>query len=400
MNIGHISIFGLIGNAYNDKGEITEKGVELLDVIEQVQSVGEVDAIHVHINSQGGFVSVGKAIAEFLSDIPNCFTIAEELCASIATEIHLSVPLQNRFIQSNCQYMIHNPFIPAEASKGGDAAALQKVANEMKEVEDQLEKMYSKATGLNKKVISGLMAQETFLTPEQCLKLNFASKITEKETAQAVALLYTDKTNKMKKPLMNRIALAMSILKGEETPEALAKAEALALAIENRQAKAVMITAGDETLETPFMDVAVGDAVTINGEPAADGTYEMTEGEISLFMGETETAGVGTMIVVVDGLISEITAPVIDAENKDEELATLKAELEAEKAKNEVLTTEVSEANATAEEAVSTLEGLAKLGSTFTPPAAQASFKKKETKDSSLMTKEVMSARREEYKKK
>lgn len=389
MNIGHIFILGLIGNALNEAGEITEKGVELLDVVEQLEALGDVDAVHVHINSQGGFVSVGDAIAELLSNVPNCHTIAEGLCASIATKIHLAVPLQNRMIEAGCQYMIHNPFI---SGASGDANALQGLADEVQGIENALEKMYSKATGLDKKIISGLMAQETFLTPEQCVNLKFASKITEKAQARAVALLYSNKINEMNKPNFSaRIALAMAALKGETTPEA----KALALKLENRQAKAVLIVAGDVTLETPFEDVAIGDPVMIGEEIAPDGSYEMTDGEIVLFMDET-ASGVGTVIVVVDGMISEITAAEVATGNNDEEIENLKAQLAAANEVNATLTTELTEANASTEEAVSQLEAAAKLGSTFTPPAVENVFKgKKKGAESRGISKEDILSRRE-----
>lgn len=409
-NIGHVFIKGQIGNSYDDKGNITEKGVELVDVVEQVNSLGDVDSVHVHINSQGGFVVIGNAIAEFLKSVPNVVTIAEGLCASIATKIHLSAPLQNRYIEDGCKYMIHNPFL---SGVSGDAEKLQDLADNIKATEKELENMYSKATGLSKVAISGLMATETFLTPEQCLKMNFATKIVEKETLKAVAMIYPNKITEMKKSFIERAALALAVLKGENPGE------------QNnaREAKALLITTEAGTLETPFADLMVGDSITMDGEPAPDGTYEVTEGELMLVDGTT--APTGTTIEVAGGVITAINMPEPAGENlletakakkeageelSDEEKAALeasetgddeptveelKAQLEAKEAENKELNDKLAASETEKEEVVSQMEAAAKLGSNYAPPRAQAQFRSTVKVEDS--TKDKMKAAREKY---
>jgi ATP-dependent protease ClpP protease subunit len=340
---GHVYINGQIGNTYDDNGVVTQKGVELIDVVSQVAEFGDVENIHVHIDSCGGFVSVGNSIAEFLGSLKNCFTIAENQCASIATAIHLSVPLQNRMIQEGCNYLIHNPFLQ---SVSGDASQLQSLADSIKETESELINMYVKATGVSKEAISGLMAIETALTPEQCIKMKFASTITQKETARAVALIYTQKQNEMNKPLLSRMALAMAVLAGTAT------------AVTNtREAMAMTLVTDLGTLETPFSDLMVGDAATLNGAPAESGTYTLED---------------GTILEIVDGVIMTITPAEAPVENSIE---LLNAKIEELTAQNFILETEKAEANETALKVVEEMEALAKVKSNFTPPQARAAFK-------------------------
>ncbi len=45
MNKNEVFISGVIGNSYNPDGSIKEKGVELVDVVEQVADLGDVDEI-------------------------------------------------------------------------------------------------------------------------------------------------------------------------------------------------------------------------------------------------------------------------------------------------------------------------------------------------------------------
>ena len=354
--IGNIYIKGQIGNSYDENGVITKNGVELIDVVSQVQGLGEVDTINVHIDSEGGYVEVGRSIAQFLSSLGNVNTIAENLCASIATEIHLSVPLNNRFIQEGTAYIIHNPFL---MNVTGDANALEEMSKNIKETESEMINNYSKATGVSKDALSGLMKIETSLTTDQCLKLNFASAIVPKQQQRAVALIYNQKQTNMKKPLMERVALAMSILKGEEI-----------VATVERNQLAMMVETDKGNLELPFDDIQIGDpAMLEDGSIAPDGTYLTTD---------------GATIVIVDGMVTEYMeaeAPELEVELElsalptQEEMDTLMAENEALKLENEALKLELDKANGVAETVVAKMEELAKVGSTFTPPAQATVFR-------------------------
>ena len=351
--IGNVYIKGQIGNSYDENGTITKTGVELIDVVSQVQGLGEVDTINVHIDSEGGYVEVGRSIAQFLSSLGSVNTIAENLCASIATEIHLSVPLNNRFIQEGTAYIIHNPFL---MNVTGDASALEEMSKNIKETESEMINNYSKATGVSKEALSGLMKIETSLTTDQCLKLNFASAIVPKQQQRAVALIYNQKQTNMKKPLMERVALAMSILKGEEV-----------VATVERNQLALMVETDKGNLELPFDDIQVGDPVLMeDGTMPLDGTY---------------TSTLGAIIVVLDGMVTEfmeVPEPIeepLSALPTQEEMDALTAENESLKAEIEALKLELDKANGVAETVVAKMEELAKVGSTFTPPAQATVFR-------------------------
>lgn len=343
--IGHVYINGQIGNSYDNKGNIVAKGVELIDIVEQLASIQEAEQIHVHINSEGGYVDVGRSIAQFLSSIPNCYTIAETLCASIATEIHLSVPMANRMIVEGTTYLIHNPWLQ---NVSGDASQLEQYANGIKETESEMISMYAKATGIPKDALSGLMKLETSLTSDQCLKLGFVSSVLPKMEKRAVALLYNQKQINMKKPLMERVALAMT-------------AFSEALKTNDREALAMTFVTDKGTIMTPYADLMEGDAVTLeDGSTAEDGDYVTEAGDTI-----TVLDGVVTAFVVADGV-----------EPNDEAVVALQAELDELKAKFDTQTAELAKANEVAETVVAKMEELAKLGSNFTPPSAKAQFRK------------------------
>lgn len=367
MNIGHVYIIGQIGSSLDEDGNVKTKGVELFDVVEQVEDNGEVDKTIIHINSPGGFVDVGNDIANFITMIPNCFTSAESQCASIATKVFLSVPLQNRTIEKGTEFMIHNPFLQ---NISGDADTLKSASEHTKIIEEDLEKFYSKATGLDKGVISSFMASTLTMTAEQCVKMKFASQITEKEQARAVALIYNEKQTKMKKPISSRLALAMAVIAGNAT----------ATMNEGREAKAMTLESDKGILNTPYEDLMVGDEVTIDGEPAPNDTYTLPDGMV---------------ITVVDGLISEI----VEGEAPEgDDVEALKAQVLELTTKNGELEAKLVEANDVSETAVAQLEALANARSNGTVPQAQARFKAPVNAKTGI-TKEGMAERKASYKK-
>lgn len=407
MEIGHIYITGVIGNSYNEKNEITEKGVELIDIMEQFASFeSDPQMIHVHINSPGGFVEVGEDIANFFAKQTNVVMIAEENCMSIATVIHTSVPLQNRKVVAGCKYMIHNPWI---GNQSGDAEAFKQISEHLNQIETKLESHYAKATGQPKEVLSVYMKKDTYLSMDQLVKFGFAAEIIQAVQMRAVALLRTNSnSNKMVKTNLSfaqRVKMATAMLSAKSPEEA---AEITKNA--GREAKALIIDAGEGmTLETPFMDITVGDPVMANGVEVTDGSLD---GEYTLAVGgimdiDGNELPAGTVIVVAENKVASITAPASDASASaqgEETLEELKAQLEAANAKAAELEVKLSEANATAEEAVTALEGAAALKSGFVPPRAQASFRPPQGKAAQEKTKgltrEAMADRRAEYSKK
>jgi hypothetical protein len=142
--------------------------------------------------------------------------------------------------------------------------------------------------------------------------------------------------------------------------------------------------AEDGTIETPAEELAVGDAITLNGEPA-NGTFRSPDGMID--------------IVAVDGLIAELI-PVDAEDNANAELDQLKAEFEALKSENETLKAENNTLKSDSEAVVAELEKLANVKSTYTPPAQAQAFRKVEDNNVKKSIKEQAQEKRANYKQK
>ena len=160
-----ITISGVIGEDYT-----------ILDLIEDTQ--GNYEGYDIIVDSAGGLVSTGYAIADFIAALPNTKTIAKRVY-SIATVIFLAG--KDRIVNDNSVFMIHNPYgIDIE----GDKSTLRQFADSLEETEEELENFYSNKTGINKEVLSQLMEEETYFNADKALSLGFA---TAKEDVQELS---------------------------------------------------------------------------------------------------------------------------------------------------------------------------------------------------------------------
>lgn len=367
---GHIYIKGLIGSIRDENGKVTEKGVELADVISQVQALKGIPTIFCHINSEGGFVDVGKKIAEYISSIPNLITVAEELCASMGTEIHLAVPVERRKIVAGTRYVIHQPMLSFTKGVSLNSTQLAEMGEDILGTEKEMLSMYTKATGLNKTALDLLMKQADPLTPEQCKQFGFVSEILPASPVKAVALLTPkQKTN-----------TEMSEIKTEVTG---IKAQLAAIAAKLGLTKKVALDATTKDGFKIVIDTAedapkVGDkAMDENGKSLDPGKYETQWGTL----------------VVVDGAIAEIIAPVA----ADPELATQLADLQT---KYDALVAERTAEQAEIAALKTDVEAMARLTSTYVPKAQKLAFKKApEEKDAKKSIKEAYAEKKAANKK-
>jgi len=354
--IVNIYITGQIGNTVNQNGEIIERGVTLLDVVEQVAAHPNEAIKKFIINSPGGYVSVGTEIADFISTIPNALTHGTIQVASIATRIFLAVEKQNRSIEKDTDFMIHNPWVGGVA---GDAEELKRIAEGVEKEEEELESFYAKSTGLDKGTLSSLMRYDTTLTPEQCVKLGFAGSITEKELSPILALNYNTNQKEMTNKDKGVIESILASLGLQKAPKTAEKNK------EGRNIVAIQVVTDNGTLENDLETIEVNDEVLIDGQPAPTGNY---------------TAEDGTVYEVVDGVVMVITMP-----TEEDDVEALKSEIETLKATNAELTStveanavEIQERDKNTAEIKAQIEALAQLKSEGEPAKKETVFPKKE----------------------
>ncbi len=296
--IGKIFINGQIGSFDN------VRGVELVDVIKQVQGQPFATHFDVYINSEGGIVEVGFDIYDYLKSLDvTVDTIAVGCVASIATVIFMAG--ENRRMRANTEFMIHLP----SGMVQGTSEEIENYSKGLKEIENKLIKFYKEKTGLSEEALKPLLRNETFLSNADAFDLKFS---TEQEIDfPMVAKLYinsnidTKMTQEDKSWIEEQFGKFSAFFAGK--PKAIKLMDSVGTEIEF------------PTVEDGQMP-QVGSEGLVDGKPA-EGEFIMPQIDNAIV---TFVAGVVTEIKPADGM---------------DELATLKAE-------NERLTQELESATA------------------------------------------------------
>ena len=150
--------------------EISWFGILAEDVLAQIQGL-DVDTIHVRINSPGGSVFEGVAIANVLrAHSAKVVTYNDSLCASIATIIFLAG--DERHVADNSLFMMHKP----SSIVWGTAEEMRQEAEVLDMIEGTLTTTYENNSELSRDEISNMLEAETWLDASQCLEHGFATE--------------------------------------------------------------------------------------------------------------------------------------------------------------------------------------------------------------------------------
>ena len=319
-------------------------GTSFQSVNDFIKSIPEDDtAIDLSIHSNGGSVIEGVAIYDAIrASGKEVSATVEGSADSIASVILLSAPKENRKMRPNASMVIHNPSVEVWALSSGGVSAdeLKSWADSLEQAKERILDIYVDRTGTDRQVLSDLMDKETNLTAIKAKELGFISEI------------IAPNTNKTKSKIManSKLSAAIAAIKNlvnsvvDETNDD---------AIVNMT---LVTEAGVElVIERESGDPQVGDAASPDGEHTLDD---------------------GTVIVVLDGKITEIRGAGEDTEDSTDEITNLKqriSDLEAENAqlKGSTLTKD----QRTILNRVSKLGGiqvLDKLESNYTPSKREA----------------------------
>lgn len=224
--------------------------------------------LNVRINTPGGSIFEGLAIATHLKARGDVTTMIDALAASMGSIIFLAG--SRRIMAPGTLLMIHNP----SSGAWGEAEDLRKEAGVLDVIANEMAKLYADASGgkLDVDAARKMMDDETWLTPEQAMEYGFCHEIAGKATAFAkltARTMYrkTPKevtmsvaTNETEKPglldrIMSRVkpgadvVAQLDALRGEHEQTVVALADAVAKVTE-AEAKAVALEAEKTALAT------------------------------------------------------------------------------------------------------------------------------------------------------
>ncbi|HCR5485628.1 TPA: Clp protease ClpP, partial [Shigella dysenteriae] len=172
--------------------EIGFWGVTAKQFISDLNALGDITHINLHINSPGGDVFEGIAIFNALKTHGASITVyVDGVAASMASVIAM---VGNPVIMpENTFMMIHKPF----GFTGGDAEDMRTYADLLDKVEAVLLPAYAQKTGKTTDEVAAMLADETWMSGAECLAHGFADQVTP--AVKAMACIQSKRTEEFKK---------------------------------------------------------------------------------------------------------------------------------------------------------------------------------------------------------
>lgn len=187
-SVGEITIYGDIGFG----------GVDAEAFYQKLTAMRGAKTLHVHINSDGGDVTVGFAISNMLARHPARKIVhVDGIAASMASVI--AMVGDEILMPSNAFMMIHNPWGGAV----GDAEDMRRHGQTLDMMREAILQSYVKRTGLDSARVGKMMDAETWINAEDAVKLGFADRI-EAPLKMAAMLKAADLAKKFKGSPMRR----------------------------------------------------------------------------------------------------------------------------------------------------------------------------------------------------
>lgn len=299
-----LKIYGVIADG-EDSSYLSWCGIEhvsLSEISDFIASLPDSDNnIDILINSRGGSVQDGWGIYDALrSSGKNITATVEGVCASMASVVLMAAPKEARYSAPHATFCIHEPRFPAH-SIGVDATSetLNKLSEELRIETQRFVDLYAERTGTDADRIAALMREDREIDAAEALSLGIIGYINTPNTA------VTNNINKMaqKNAIARLLQRAAEMLKGVVAELRLTS------------------TSGTElVVETDADDPKVGDKATPDGEHALED---------------------GRVVVVNDGVITEIRDPEETPEELTEEEQAMADTIEQLTARVEELTAQV-----------------------------------------------------------
>lgn len=164
-------LYGVIRRATWWDAEDDESFISAKRVLKALQELKGKN-INVHINSPGGTTDESIAICNLLRQHDGVVNVYVDSMAGSGASV-IAMAGEKVFMFSNCMMFIHNAWTYAE----GNAAQLRKVADDLDKISTAAKQSYMGKFAGTEEELDKLMAEETYLTAEECLAFGLCSEI-------------------------------------------------------------------------------------------------------------------------------------------------------------------------------------------------------------------------------
>jgi ATP-dependent protease ClpP protease subunit len=164
---GDIFMYGTIGGGWFG-------GVTAEEVAKEMNEMGSMETISIHVNSLGGDVFEGIAMrSTFMKSNAEIDVAIDGIAASAAT-VAIAIPDVPVVMADGARYMIHNPWGVAV----GEAGEMRKTADLLDSIRGDLIDIYeSRTDDLSPDEIGEMMDSETWLSVEEAIEHGFATDV-------------------------------------------------------------------------------------------------------------------------------------------------------------------------------------------------------------------------------
>jgi ATP-dependent protease ClpP protease subunit len=171
-----MTIYGPIGQGFFEEGATAEK------VRKDLEALGDVSDIDVFVNSPGGNVWEGLAIANVLSKHPaQVHAHVDGLAASAASVITSAADMVT--MGKGAMMMIHSPW----SLTAGNAEDLRNMADVLDKIESGFLDIYEQRTGKPRNELLDMLKAETWFTAQEAVDEGFADDLVESKPREKVA---------------------------------------------------------------------------------------------------------------------------------------------------------------------------------------------------------------------
>lgn len=266
----------------------------------------DTDKIIHHISSGGGNVYAGyEGYLVLLKTGKPIKSIIEGQAQSMATFIALAgseVEMMDPGV-----FMIHNPYFPDGVT--GDADALDKAKEELRQIENTMAEAYAKKTKKPIEEIKMMMKKETRMNPKQAHQMGFVDKVTEPIRVAALDKV-VDELKNLTNEFMNMFRRSQPVMNSPK-----------AVALNTQDGKILNVATEDNNY--------VGKPATIDGQ-AANGAYTLADGSVLICAnGVVTEVKPGTMAPPQETPEQKLQKQITEMQSQLSQLTTAKAAEEA-----------------------------------------------------------------------
>lgn len=279
--------------AAQEQGEreflMMSRGVSFADIDDFIASIpADDDSIEMLIHSRGGSVSEGWAIIDKLRATGKTISATiDGTCASMAVTLYLAASI--RKAHEHAVIHIHNPYIPGESlmCEKLNASTLAGMATDMSAESDKMAAWYAERTGTDIATIKAIMDEDRDMAMDEAVALGFVQEVLPPVSAS----IEKTKPNNIMNDKQNK----MGVL------SALANFLGIKVALEEDKAQAMVLMTNEGVELT--VERNDGEDIEVGDKASPDGEYTLDD---------------GTVVVVVDGVITEIRSVEDMPEDPDE----------------------------------------------------------------------------------